>query len=194
MFFFASVKFLFFFDFLNFLDSEFSIFSGLYFFLVYDFFGFWIFFFLVFKYFLAFLDFDLSGFSQVWVFLFKNLNFQKTPLFNIHWLKVGSVLGPFLYWNFPAGFLKRMAPVKESSSKGDTILFRNSPLLELSFTGTILFRYLFLQLFLGSNHFHLRSFCGCSNPILLFNRKKKTCIELIFRYFQIFFRYFCQIA
>ena len=56
---------------------------------------------LVFKYFLTFLDFDLSGFSQVWVFLFKNLNFQKTPLFNIHWLKVGSVWGPFLYWNFP---------------------------------------------------------------------------------------------
>jgi hypothetical protein len=80
-----------------------------------------------------------------------------------------------------------MAPVKESSSKGDTILFRNSPLLELSFTGTILFRYLFLQLFLGSNHFHLRSFCGCSNPILLFNRKKrKHALNLfsdIFKYF-----------
>ena len=37
-------------------------------------------------------------------------------------------------------YLKTMVPVKESSSKGDTILFRNSPLLELSFTGTILFR------------------------------------------------------
>jgi hypothetical protein len=34
-----------------------------------------------------------------------------------------------------------MVPVKESSSKGDTILFRNSPLLALSFTGIMVFRH-----------------------------------------------------
>ena len=82
--------------------------------------------------------------------------------------------------------LKTMIPVKESSSKGEFLKRMVFPLLELSFTGTIVFRYLFLQLFLGSNHFHLRLFGGCCNPILLFNRKKITCIELIFRYFQIF--------
>ena len=83
--------------------------------------------------------------------------------------------------------LKTMIPVKESASKGEFLKRMVSPLLELSFTGTIVFRYLFLQLFLGSNHVHLRSFGVCCNPILLFNRKKmKTCIELIFRYFQIF--------
>ena len=48
-------------------------------------------------------------------------------------------------------FLKRMVPVKESSSKGEFLKRMVSPLLELSFTGTIVFRYLFLQLFLGSN-------------------------------------------
>ena len=70
--------------------------------------------------------------------------------------------------------LKTMIPVKESSSKGEFLKRMVSPLLELFFTGTIVFRYLFLQLFLGSNHFHLRSFGGCCNPILLFNRKKEN--------------------
>ena len=84
-------------------------------------------------------------------------------------------------------FLKRMVPVKESSSKGEFLKRMVSPLLELSFTGTIVFRYLFLQLFLGSNHFHLWSFGGCCNPIPLLNREKReTCIDLFFRYFQIF--------
>ena len=70
--------------------------------------------------------------------------------------------------------LKTMIPVKESASKGEFLKRMVSPLLELSFTGTIVFRNLFLQLFLGCNHFHLRSFGVCCNPILLFNRKKEN--------------------
>jgi hypothetical protein len=83
-------------------------------------------------------------------------------------------------------FLKRMVPVKESSSKGEFLKRMVSPLLELSFAGTIVFRYLCLQLFVGSNHFHLRSFGGCCNPIPLLNRKKHA-LNLfpdIFIYFQ----------
>ena len=69
-------------------------------------------------------------------------------------------------------FLKRMVPVKESSSKGEFLKRMVSPLLELSFTGTIVFRYLFLQLFLGSN-FEMKT-------------KQKKWFPAIFRYFQVF--------
>ena len=59
-------------------------------------------------------------------------------------------------------YLKTMVPVKESSSKGDTILFRNSPLLELSFTGIMAFRHSpLLGTFLYRNHsFQEPSFAG----------------------------------
>ena len=76
-------------------------------------------------------------------------------------------------------FLKRMVPVKESSSKGEFLKRMVSPLLELSFTGTIVFRYLFLQLFLGSN-FEMKT-------------KQKKWFPAIFRYFQIFSNIFSDI-
>ena len=73
-------------------------------------------------------------------------------------VKESSSKGEFLKRMAPAKessskgeFLKRMVPVKESSSKGEFLKRMVSHLLELSFTGTIVFRYLFLQLFLGSN-------------------------------------------
>ena len=77
-----------------------------------------------------------------------------------------------------------MVPVKESSSKGEFLKRMVSPLLELSFAGTIVFQVSMSPTILGQQPFHLRSFGGCCNPIPLLNRK--TCIELISRYFHIF--------
>ena len=86
----------------DFLDSEFSKFSGCYFLWIYDFLGFrfflylnmfWLFWILTC---LDFLRFQLS-FSRTWIF--RKFSFFQDKLASR--LKVGSVLGPFLNWNVP---------------------------------------------------------------------------------------------